>query len=803
MRTTILSLLILLHSATGLFTVSGQSADIWKAEGLEQNVTITRDPYGVNHIEAQTEHDLFFTQGYCAAADRLFQLELWRRQATGTLSEVFGRRMLKKDIGCRLFRYRGDMEKELNHYHPRGAAIIRAFTQGINAYIRKVLNDPASLPLEFRLLDFLPGYWTERDVISRHQGLLGNSLDELELARLVVRTGTAQARALTAFGPGVPDFELDPSIPTQLLDQAILGPYEDFRAPVTVTPEDITIPESRATARASWMAHTLAWLESKTVHDPYAFTTGSNNWVISGKRTASGFPLLANDPHRAITIPSLRYVVHLKAPGWHVTGGGEPAIPGVSIGHNEHAAWGLTIFSIDSEDLMVYDLNPDNYRQYRYKNQWKDFEITTDTIQIKGENAVVATYRYTLHGPVTYLDTTGSKAVALRCAWLEAGGAPYLASLRMNQSASWAQFREACSFSHIPGENMVWADEKGNIGWQVVGIAPVRRNWSGLLPVPGNGTHEWDGYLPVKKLPHLYNPREGFIATANENNVPKDFRHRNAVGWAWADSSRVIRIREMLRSNSQFTVSDAQALQTDYLSLPARSLVPQLAYILPEQPFEDSLRNGLLRWDFRLDPQSTEAALYVIWERKLADTLYKMQVPPEARPYLKSLSIKKTLEYFNLSQQEDTGRRELMRFCFSEAVRMAIQKMGPDPRRWTYGQEAFHHSAIRHLLHAAVNDSLKILLNTPSLPRGGYGNTPGATSNADNQSTGASFRLAVDLSNWESAVFTNTPGQSGNPESPYYKDLFPRWAKDQYFPLLWNAASIDTHSKQRVVLVPE
>src|SRR5581483_7184956 len=219
------------------------------------------------------------------------------------------------------------------------------------------------------------------------------------------------------------------------------------------------------------------------------------------------------------------YWVHLVAPGWNVIGGGEPTIPGVSIGHNEFGAWGLTIFATDGEDLYVYRTNPANRRQYWYKGRWEAMRVLRDTIAVKGQAPVRIELAFTRHGPVVYEDSVRHLAYAVRAAWLEPGGAPYLASLRMDQARTWDEFRDACAFSNIPGENMVWADRMGNIGWQAVGIAPIRTNWSGLVPVPGDGRYEWADFLPIKEKPHDFNPQRGFIATANNDLIPRNYPH--------------------------------------------------------------------------------------------------------------------------------------------------------------------------------------------------------------------------------------------------------------------------------------
>ena len=278
---------------------------------------------------------------------------------------------------------------------------------------------------------------------------------------------------------------------------------------------------------------------------------GSNNWVVAGSKTLTGFPIMANDPHRTQAVPSLRYWVHLVAPGWNVIGGGEPILPGVSIGHNEDGAWGLTVFGQDNEDLMVYETNPANPNQYRHLGEWEEMTVIEDSIPVKGRGDVSVELKYTRHGPVLYEDAEHQKAYALSAAWLDYGAAPYLASLRMNQATTWEEFREACSYSRIPSENMVWADRDGNIGYQAVGVSPIRLYHSGLLPVPGDGRYEWDGYLPIKALPHLLNPTQGFYGTANNFTVPDDYPYWEALHYTWGDQIRAARVNEGLASGAE------------------------------------------------------------------------------------------------------------------------------------------------------------------------------------------------------------------------------------------------------------
>jgi penicillin amidase len=787
-----------------------QSTDTIRASGLLQPVEILRDASGIAHIYAKNEHDLFFAQGYNAASDRLFQFEVWRRQASGTVAELLGPREVARDVGARLFRFRGDMATELQHYHPRGAAIIRAFTDGVNAYIAETERDPSKLPIEFKLLGTKPGRWTPDIVVSRHGGLLGNITEELSTTRAVAAIGPEKVKELDTFGPGDPDLRLDSKIDKSLLGAPILAPYQAFRAPLRFQPSDLiaSVRNDNESFLKLASAADSAYTELST---NARRDIGSNNWVVSPRLTLHGAALLANDPHRAQSAPSLRYWVHLVAPGWNVIGGGEPTIPGVSIGHNEYGAWGLTIFATDGEDLYVYETNPANPRQYRYKGQWESMRAIRETIPVKGAAPVTATLRYTRHGPVVYEDTAHHVAYAVRAAWLEPGAAPYLASLRMDQAKTWEEFRDACTFSYIPGENMIWADKRGNIGWQAVGLAPVRNASSGLVAVPGDGRYEWAGYLPMKEKPHAYNPPDGFIATANNNLIPPGYAHMNAVGFSWTDPYRWARISEVLSAGRKLSVADMMRLQTDYVSLVARQLVPLLRTVSVPAPSPDveQARQSLLAWDFDLDKNSVPAGIYEAWYRALAQETSRRVVPENARQYFRTLGTSRVVEQivapsgaFSKGGVPSRVRDTVLVRALADAVRDLTTRFGADQSKWQYGQSGYHHALITHPLSAAVDADLRSKLDVGPAPRGGDATTVGATGNGGNQTSGASFRIVADLGDWERSVGTNTPGQSGDPESPHYRDLFPLWADDRYFPVPYSRARVESATTSKRVLAP-
>ena len=789
-------------STSGLLA---QSKSI-QLQALDDSIEIIVDAWGIPHIYASNEADLFFGQGFNAARDRLFQLEIWRRQATGTVAEMLGPRELKRDIGTRLFQFRGDMEQEMSHYHPHGKKIIEAYVRGVNAYIELTEQQPELLPIEFKLLKIKPQKWTPAVVISRHQGLLGNITQELATSRLVALLGAEKAKEIDWFHPNDPNLELDPKINPDLLFEDVLELYNAYRKPIVFRPEDL-ISDARTDDLEDYrnlaQADEAAFQELQTTE---LENIGSNNWVVNGAHTQSNYPMMANDPHRRLAVPSLRYMAHLVAPGWNVIGGGEPEIPGISIGHNEYGAWGLTVFRTDAEDLYVYKTNPDNPNQYWYRGAWENMRIIRDTIPVKGQKPVVVDLKYTRHGPVTFEDAKHQVAFAVRCGWLEVGGSPYLASLRMDQAKNFAEFRAACHYSNIPGENMIWADRAGNIGWQAVGIAPIRRNWSGLVPVPGDGSHEWDGYLPIEAKPHVFNPKSGMFNTSNAKVTPNDYPYKDAIGFSWSDPYRQDRVAEMLASGRRHSLEDMARYQTDYLSIPARQLVPLLNALPGKDSTIEKARQYLLHWNFRMEARSIAAGIYNAWEKQLRDDMLQLVVPPKARPFA-YLQLKKVIDWLVLPDGKFganpiSGRNELLQKSLQEAVLMLTKKLGEDMQHWQLGQLDYKHVLFKHPLSNAAKAALRAKLEVGPEPRAGYSFSVNNTSSNDNQSSGATFRIIVDTGDWDACLGTNPPGQSGDPENPLYRNLFETWVKDAYFPVFYSKKKIESVEEEKILLEP-
>src|SRR5580693_910289 len=579
--------------------------------GLQQGVRVQRDRWGVAHIYAQNEHDLFFAQGFVVAQDRLFQMELWKRSGQGRLAEILGPSYVKRDTAARLLRYRGDMDAEYKSYSPDTKEILEAFTSGINAYIAEIQKPGGiGLPLEFQLAGFKPEPWQPEDCLNRlaAYSVTGNGASELHNAQLIGLLGAEKAAELLELDPPV---KLDPAPGMDLsgLSAALLKDLVGSDVPL---------------------------------HFPEAPVQGSNNWTVSGSLTTSGKPLLANDPHRVIAEPSLRYIVHLVAPGWNVIGAGEPGLPGVAVGHDENIAWGFTIFGLDQQDLYLAELDPANPEQYKTEHGWERMEVQTETIAVRGGAPVTVKLKFTRHGPVLWED--GKRALALHWVGAEPGTAGYLGSLALDRAQNWQEFEQAMARWKVPSENIVYADRDGNIGEHSTGLAPLRKNWTGLLPVPETGGYEWSGFVPNSELPHTYNPASGFVASANHKMIPENYTY--AVGFQWAPPERFLRIAEVIsgaaKSAHKLTLDDMENLQNDVVSLPAHDLQMLL------KPAARNTRSPsaklLLDWDCAVSPDSSAATLYEFWVPELVDAVTKKIVPPEVQKLRGKLSLQKATE---------------------------------------------------------------------------------------------------------------------------------------------------------------
>jgi penicillin G amidase len=769
--------------------------------GLEMPAEIVVDSWGIPHLRAQTRHDVFFVQGFNAARDRLWQLDLWRKRGLGLLAADFGPGFLAQDRAARLFLYRGDMTAEWASYGTKEArAIGEAFVAGLNAFIALTETMPDLLPPEFAQMATRPQRWDAADIIRiRSHALVRNVQSEVARAQIIARAGAevdlARRSLEPAWTPRLPD-GLDPAdVPAEVLDVFRLA-----TAGVNFTKERIaaTLGEAERWRKVSDLGEVM----------PDPDTEGSNNWAIAPSHSATGRPILASDPHRAHSLPSLRYIVHLSGPGIDAIGAGEPALPGISIGHNGTAAFSLTIFPIDQEDLYVYETNPDNPDEYRYGSGWEAMRRVTERFVVKGEAAQEVVLKFTRHGPVVHEDIARRHAFAVRSVWFEPGTAAYFGSLAYLDVRTPAEFAAALRSWGTPSVNQVYADISGNIAWITVGKTPRRPNWDGLLPVPGDGRYEWDGFLAAEDLPREINPVCGFVASANEMNLPNDYPHtERKPGFEWAERSRATRIRETLAANSRQTLAQSMALQCDDLSIPARRLAPLLARLAPRDGDLAAARALLAAWDHRLARDSAAAALFEVWWSKHLKRALLDHLAPD--PVVRALLVPGDNEtLLALLERPDgrlglppQGRRDaLLADTLAAAFGECRQLLGADTARWQWGR--LHHGYFEHPLSPLGAAGER---DVGQLAKGGSGSTvmnAGYRLSDYRVTTGASFRMVVDVGQWDESRAINAPGQSGDPASPHYCDLAPLWASGAYVPLLYSRAAVDAAARLRILLDP-
>jgi len=765
-------------------------------QNIRQPVEILIDHWGVPHIYAKNEADLFFAQGFNAARDRLFQIDLWRRRGLGQLSEAFGPAYVEQDKATRLFLYRGDMKKEWAVYSADSEQIAQNFAAGVNAYIDWLNGHPDKMPIEFKMLNYKPVPWAAEDVVRiRSHGLTGNLTDEVARARVAcaadLKWDEIRFKLEPPWQTRVPE-GLDPCLPKDVLKVFDLATQN-----VRFTPGSMTGVSRQPSAASS---------------DDFALQARaeSNNWVIAAKKSATGHAIMANDPHRAYTEPSIRYIADLDSPTLHVTGIGEPAVPGVSNGHNDWMAFGGTYFSIDQEDLYVYELNPANTDEYKYRGNWEAFRVVHEEINVKGQAAIAVDLKFTRHGPVIYVEKEKKRAFAVRSDWLEPGTSPYYVSVSYMRAKTFEEFGKAIDRWGVPPINHVYADVQGNIGWAPGGFAPIRPNWDGLLPVPGDGRYEWAGRWSGDKLPRTYNPAIGYITTSNEMNLPPDYPYKERkLGFEWGSPFRHQRIDEVLSKLNRVSIEDSMRLQNDVVSIPARRLVALLEPLSSEDAASRAALNLLKGWNANLDADSPQAALHEIWfsrhllaafkEAVLSKTVADSFEHPDPTVMLHALEHPEMRFAGNAAEQ----RNQVLLTSLAAAYQEMEKLQGPDSSQWKWGK--LHYNLSEHPFSAIVDESTRAKLNVGPIEKNGSGFTPNASGyrvSDFRQTGGPSVRLILDAGNWDNSRAVNHPGQSGDPDNPHYRDLAAMWRAGQYFPLLYTRKAVLGATERRIKLVP-
>ncbi|MCK6449244.1 MAG: penicillin acylase family protein [Alphaproteobacteria bacterium] len=768
-----------------------------RVAGLERPATIRVDAWGIAHIAAESLEDLFLAQGFNAARDRLWQIDLWRKRGLGLLAGDFGPGYLAQDRVARRFLYRGDMDAEWSSYADDARMICTRFVEGINAWLDLIDAGAAALPPEFALMGTRPARWAPEDVVRiRTHGLAQNAASEAARAELVGRGRDQADRLRHHRHPGFDATKLPPELadpPPALFDIMKLA-----TAPVSFGRERLAATLADA---GRWSRVTELGIA------PVDASDGSNSWAVHGSRTASGRPILASDPHRALTLPSLRYLVHLAAPGFDAVGAGEPCVPGISLGHNGAIAFGLTIFDADQEDIMVYET--DGAERYRHRGGWERFERVEERIPVKGEADQAVTLAYSRHGAVLLEEPERKRAFALRSVWSEPGAAPYLASLTGMRARNLDEFRAALARWKAPAVNMTYAGLDGHVARLTAGYLPLRRNWNGVLPVPGDGGFEWQGNRPMADRAEDRDPPAGFVFTANECNLPADWDHaRDPIGFEWSDEARSLRVREVLPGIAWHRLEDSMALQTDQVSVTARRAAAVVASLDRDgSPVRDAdaARALLARWDHRLDRDSAAAALYEVWwSRHLKPGLVALATgdareatlatPPHNQAVITLLEDAAAPLW-----RQAGGRAAFLGTTLAAAWRDCAARLGQDPAAWRWGD--LHRMRFAHPLDPVGADPS---WSVGPFPLGGGATTVmNATYRSDFAvSHGAAMRLVIDVGDWDRSRCINAPGQSGVAGDAQAGALAAAWAAGRYVPLAYSAPAVAAATRTILRLGP-
>jgi penicillin G amidase len=729
--------------------------------GLTTPVRIVRDRWGVPHIYAQSDADLFLAQGFVQAQDRLFQMDLWRRSSQGRLSEVLGPNFAERDAMTRRMQFRGDMASEWASYGAEVKPIAAAFVRGVNAVVSMAQRD---LPEEFVLAGWAPEIWKPEDLLNRTDAFLESGDADLEAlrARLIEAVGVSRAN------------EILPS------DK----PYSVRGVPSDVDLDGLGKVVGEAIRRVGTAPFFLG-LAAPVVPRGAA---GSNAWALPGSRTATGAPLLANDPHRPLAHPSLRYLVHLNAPGWNVAGAVSPWLPGVAIGHNDRVAWGLVAFPADTEDVFIERVNPANPHQVESRGRFVDTLIVKDPIVIRGRAKPFEFEReYTPHGVVVASDRQRHLAFTVRWSGMEAGGAGELNALAVDRARSAPDLIAALKTWKMPVVEVVYADADGKVGRQVAGLVPVRTSWDGAVPAPGwTGAFDWRGWRGLEDLPHASGDEaERRVAFAANENV-----------------ARTNRLREIFGRERTFAVDDLKATQHDTTSWNAEQLVPLLDRLHSDRDDVDRARRRLLDWDRRVSADSSAATLYVYWEETLLRKLAEKRVPAllldsyVARAHLDVTALTRPSRAWFDSDSVKARDALLLDALAAAADRVKAGARSESEPAWGHLRAV----TFRHPL--ALTETAKRLFDVGPFDRGGYAETVMSMSTRSSVNVGASFSEIVDVSDWDRSLAINAPGQSGWPRSAHFSDLARLWAAGEYFPLAFSDAAVQANAESTLTLQP-
>ncbi|WBF58034.1 penicillin acylase family protein [Lysinibacillus sp. JK80] len=720
---------------------------------LDQDVTVTRDEKGVPHIFAKTDADLYRAQGYVQAQDRLFQMDLARRQASGRLSEIIGEATINTDKHFRTFSLRDAAEKSLAAYDDESKQVLEWYAEGVNAFIAQA-KESNTLSYEFALLGYEPEEWTV--------------VDSLTIGKYMA-------------------YDLGGNWNTLAFRHWALQNFDEEKAKELF----IKYPENASAIIEANIQNPVAVAGQFSAEMLPNEFNGSNNWVVSGDKTKSGMPILADDPHLGLSTPSIWYQMHLQSPQQNVSGVIFAGIPGIILGHNDEIAWGVTNVGPDVQDLYIEIPNPDNPTQFRYDGKWEQAEVRDESIKVKDGETIDFEVVVTRHGPImtdlAFKDTEPTAQFSMQWTALQPT-AELRAVLGFNKAKTWSDFEKALEDFKAPAQNFVFASKDGTIAYKANGQIPIRKQGEGQLPVPGDSSdYGWEGFIPWGELPTQVNPKEGFIATANNQVIGEDYPYH--ITDFWAQPYRFERIKEVLDANDAITVEDMMALQMDQHNLYAREFLPDLLTSLKEKDQDGKyaeIMAMLEKWDMVDAKESGAPLVFHTLMIKLQEVLFKDQMPEDMYGIMYGK--------FNITDQllrtaysgeksiwieEQGGIDETIYKAFELTIAQLEDQFGKNSSKWQWGD--YHQLTFDHTLGSA-SPILAAYFNAKKVPIGGSKVTVQAADNdlAGNVDHGASWRFVVDVGDLSSAYHIVGPGQSGHVKSDWYQDQVLDWANGDY-----------------------
>lgn len=805
-------------------------------QGLDGPVDVYRDHMGIPHIYASTPHDLFFAQGYVHGQDRFWQMDAWRHIGSGTLSEMFGKSQVETDSFLRTLGWRETAQAEWDSLSPESKAILQAYADGVNAYLAD--HSGATLSLEYAVMGLIsPSYkvqpWTPVNSLTWGKAMawdLRSNIDE-EIERSVLLKTLTPQQVDQLFPPYPSDH---PVIVNTLGGQTAslesnVGPFESSTVPTSVF---------------DGLGHQVSLLDG--VLGAHGDGIGSNSWVLSGSLTDTGKPILANDTHLSIQMPSIWYQVDLHclpksdACPYEVGGFSFAGVPGVILGHNDDIAWGFTNATADVMDLFIEKVNPEDPNQYEADGQWVNFQTRSETINVADDKPVTLTVRSTRHGPVisdTYeplqdqskypppdfqpfkeragVPLPDHYVIALAWTALKPSS-PFEAIWGFDKAGSWDEFRAAARSFHVPSQNLVYADRQGDIGYQMPGDIPIRKSGDGRFPVPGwTGANDWTGYIPFDQLPYSFNPPEGYIVTANNQIAPAGYPY--PLGWDTDYGFRADRIVSMIKdAPGKINLIYAQKMQGDTLDQNAPIYVPMLLALDARSSLhEPTAINFLKSWDYRAEAASQGAAMFEAFWRHLLQNTFDDDLPKRYWPdggsrwneVMRNLIKNPRDPFWDDKTTRDRVETEddILRKSLSDGVNDVAGMFGGDTAKWTWGEMHAANFQNQTLGQTGIG-LIDGLFNRGPYRVGGSEAVIDATgwSVVDGYETNwlPSMRMVADLNDWPSTVVIHTTGQSGHAYSPHYTDMVPLWTGIAYYHMFWDEGAVKSNSEGHLRLLP-